>query len=127
MPGHDDEAVGRVEPVAHRHQPVQAGDPDVVDPVDARAEGPGHERRLGRDRRVRGAGRHDAHRAAGLRQRADGDGARHLVDQRVRERLARTAARASSGSRVASAGRPPSCRASSRRIATVWSADLPAA
>ena len=46
--------------VAHGHQPVQAGDADVVDAVDAGAERAGDERRLGGDRSVGGAGRDDA-------------------------------------------------------------------
>ena len=39
--GDHDQAVGLGEPVADREQPVQAGDADVVDPVDARRRAPG--------------------------------------------------------------------------------------
>ena len=73
-PGDDDQAVGRVEPVAHGHQPVDPGDADVVHPLHAGAERPGDEGRLRRDRPVgRAGGRRRtpcrAARAAGRPQR----------------------------------------------------------
>ena len=113
--GHDDEAVGRVQPVAHRHQPVQPGDPDVVDPVDGRRRRPGPRRRPRRRParpRCRPRRRTPCRGASGSGPTAT---ARATSSTSASGNACRTAARASSGSRVASAGRPPSCRASSRQ------------
>ena len=57
--GDDDQAVGGLEPVADAEQPVQPGDADVVDQVDAGAVHPGGQRGLGGDRGVGGAGGDD--------------------------------------------------------------------
>jgi hypothetical protein len=66
---------------------VQAGHADVVDPGGARAERGRGERRLGRDRRVGGAGGHHPDQAARLRQRPHRGTAGHRVDERVGEPL----------------------------------------
>ena len=54
--GDDDDDARGVEPCALAEQPVQAGDADVVQPLDVVAHQLGRARRLFRDRQVRGAG-----------------------------------------------------------------------
>ena len=71
--------------VADVEQPVQPGDPDVVDAVDRSTVHRDREGGLGRDRRVRGAGAHHADGAAGRRQRTDGHRPGDLVEARVRQ------------------------------------------
>ena len=96
--GDHDQAVGRREPVADRRAAGAARrrrrPRSASTPAPCTADG---ERRLGRDRRVGGAGADHRDRARAARERAERHGAGDLVDDGLGQRRARPASSASRG------------------------------